>query len=202
MSTSNRRAAPLALSDRKAAIIAAVTPLLATRGAAVTSRDLAEAAGVAEGTLFRAFESKENLIHAVLENYLDADLLKERFAVIPDDAGIEDVVARILHILSDRVAGLFVIASAVERKDRGPHQNRHPHDKRAENLAKINTVIAERLERHASQLSVSPDKAAEFVRGIAFSAALPHARGVSDIASLSVDELTALALHGLKANTA
>lgn len=51
--------------DRKAAIVDAVLPLVAERGHDVTSRELAYAAGVAEGTLFRAFGDKTALVGAV-----------------------------------------------------------------------------------------------------------------------------------------
>src|SRR5690606_24835873 len=48
------RARPLAPEERREAILDAVLPLLRERGREVTSRELAEAAGVAEGTIFRA----------------------------------------------------------------------------------------------------------------------------------------------------
>lgn len=55
----------MAPEDRQAAIIDAVLPLVAERGHDVTSRELAQAAGVAEGTLFRAFGDKTALVGAV-----------------------------------------------------------------------------------------------------------------------------------------
>ncbi|PUB21505.1 TetR family transcriptional regulator [Promicromonospora sp. AC04] len=55
----------MAPEDRKAAIIDSVLPLVAERGNDVTSRELAQAAGVAEGTLFRAFGDKLELVGAV-----------------------------------------------------------------------------------------------------------------------------------------
>ena len=52
------RARPLPPDDRREAILEAIIPLLQERGRNVTSRELAEAAEVAEGTLFRAFGDK------------------------------------------------------------------------------------------------------------------------------------------------
>ncbi|ACZ30461.1 regulatory protein TetR [Xylanimonas cellulosilytica DSM 15894] len=60
-----RRAAPLAPDERRAAILDAVLPLVAERGHDVTTRELAAAAGVAEGTLFRVFPDKNALIGEV-----------------------------------------------------------------------------------------------------------------------------------------
>ncbi|MFD6142853.1 TetR/AcrR family transcriptional regulator [Promicromonospora sp. NPDC060271] len=65
MDNARRRAAPMAPEDRKAAIVDSVLPLVGERGADVTSRELAQAAGVAEGTLFRAFGDKTALVGAV-----------------------------------------------------------------------------------------------------------------------------------------
>ncbi|WP_284294607.1 TetR/AcrR family transcriptional regulator [Luteimicrobium album] len=56
------RAAPLPPDERRAAILRAVRPVLLERGVAATTRELAEAAGVAEGTLFRVFSDKLTLI--------------------------------------------------------------------------------------------------------------------------------------------
>ena len=55
----------MAPKHRKAAIVDSVLPLVAERGNDVTSRELAQAAGVAEGTLFRAFGDKTALVGAV-----------------------------------------------------------------------------------------------------------------------------------------
>ncbi|MCK0115894.1 MULTISPECIES: TetR/AcrR family transcriptional regulator [Isoptericola] len=59
------RAARMDPADRRAAIIDAVLPIVAERGVDVTSRELATAACVAEGTIFRAFGDKSSLLGAV-----------------------------------------------------------------------------------------------------------------------------------------
>lgn len=60
--TRTGRAGPLPPDERRAAILRAVRPVLLARGVAATTRELAEAAGVAEGTLFRVFDDKLSLI--------------------------------------------------------------------------------------------------------------------------------------------
>jgi len=53
------RAAPLSPDARRASIIAATLPVLRMRGREVTMSQIALAAGVSEGTLFRVFPDKK-----------------------------------------------------------------------------------------------------------------------------------------------
>ena len=71
MNSQKARARPLSPEDRRAAILDAVIPLLIDHGAAVTTAEMAEAAGIAEGTIFRVFPDKASLLHAAIERSLD-----------------------------------------------------------------------------------------------------------------------------------
>ncbi|WP_212824833.1 TetR/AcrR family transcriptional regulator [Catellatospora sp. TT07R-123] len=63
--------APLAPEERRTAIIAATLPLLRAEGLHVSTRRIAECAGVAEGTLFRVFPDKAALLAAALTQAFD-----------------------------------------------------------------------------------------------------------------------------------
>ena len=57
----SKRAAALPPDERRSMIVAATLPLLLEHGDRVTTRQIAEAAGIAEGTIFRAFADKDEM---------------------------------------------------------------------------------------------------------------------------------------------
>src|SRR3954465_7061413 len=65
------RAAPLSADERRDAIIDVVVPLLLQHGSEVTTRQIAEAAGIAEGTIFRVFPDKAALLMAAAEETMN-----------------------------------------------------------------------------------------------------------------------------------
>src|SRR4051794_14785952 len=71
MRPAGTRAAPLPPEMRRAAIIDAAIPLLRRHGPAITTKQIADAAGIAEGTLFRVFDDKDALIRATVDQVMD-----------------------------------------------------------------------------------------------------------------------------------
>src|ERR1700712_582186 len=65
------RAAPMPAQQRRAAIIDAALPLLRKHGEDVTTKAIADAAGIAEGTIFRVFPDKESLVTAAVARVFD-----------------------------------------------------------------------------------------------------------------------------------
>jgi len=101
------RAAALPPTERRAAIVAATTALIRERAAVPPTKAIAEAAGVAEGTVFRAFETKEELIAEVISAaFCPAPLLRQLQSVdgtLPLRERLVDVVT----ILQQRLATVF-----------------------------------------------------------------------------------------------
>lgn len=192
------RAAPLPLDERQAAIVRAVMPLLASRGRNVTSRELAEAAGVAEGTIFRAFDNKQRLVHAVMEAYLDPALLAARLDELQDDDTLDGFVRAVVAAFEERVAGAVAIMSAIDMHHRGgpPRDPRHHHE--GWNRGKeVVDVLERRLEPWAGSLSVAPRRAALFVGSVALTTALPRARRLLGDDELTADEVSRMILGGI-----
>jgi len=124
------RAKPLSTDDRRAMIIDAVIPLLMEHGRAVTTRQIADAADVAEGTIFRVFADKDALIDAAVNKFLDATAANRQLRAIDPELPLEAKVNDILFQLRGRMKGIFGIMNAVgmsgppalvelRRRDRG-----------------------------------------------------------------------------------
>src|SRR3954470_15848117 len=59
-----RRAPGMSVEARRAMIVHAVLPLLIEHGAGVTTSQIARAAGIGEGTIFRPFKNRTGLFNA------------------------------------------------------------------------------------------------------------------------------------------
>jgi AcrR family transcriptional regulator len=71
--SSRRRAPALTPEQRRETIVRAALPLVAERGSAVTTAEVARAAGIAEGTIFRVFADKNALLDACVAEALRPD---------------------------------------------------------------------------------------------------------------------------------
>lgn len=146
-------------------IVDAVIPLLMEHGRAVTTRQIADAADVAEGTIFRVFADKDALIDAAVDKFLDATAANRQLRAIDPELPLEAKVNDILFQLRSRMKGIFGIMSAVGMS--GP-LTRRPSAEDFED------VIAEVLRPDLERLQVPLHRIASFVRLVAFASAIPQ----------------------------
>jgi AcrR family transcriptional regulator len=184
------RAKPLSVDDRRSSIIDAVIPLLMQHGRSVTTRQIADAAEVAEGTIFRAFGDKDSLIEAAVMKYLDPGPLNASILAIDPELTLEQKVNDILFLLRNRMTGIFGIMNAAGMS--GPPPGRPRSDNFIELLE---TVLAPDLAR----LRVEPERVAQFIRLLAFASAIPSFNAGQEIPT---DELAALITNGIAGHPA
>lgn len=110
----SRRAAPLPPSERRQSIVAAAMPLVLERGSSVTSRDLAAAAGVSEGTLFKVFDDKDALIRSVVESAIDQQPFEQAVAAIDPSLDFREQLVEATTLIQRRVVGIWKLVSQVD----------------------------------------------------------------------------------------
>lgn len=182
---SRERARPLAPDDRREAILLAAVPLLREHGRDVSTRQIAEAAGVAEGTLFRAFGDKDTLIAAAIEKIFDHLPLLAALRGIDIDQPLDDKLEQVMAGLNAHfrnVVAAYVVLGLRER----PAQAARAAAERS-----LVDVLGTLLAPDAERLAVPVETVAEYVRLVAFASALPMASG------FSTDALTGLISRGI-----
>jgi AcrR family transcriptional regulator len=181
--TKTKRATALAPDERRAMIVAATLPLILEHGDRVTSKQIAEAAGIAEGTVFRAFADKDELIVAVLEAAIDPQPLEQALAGISRDLPFEATLEAAVVVMQQRVIDVWRIMSSVGT--RFHEQTRRPM---ADSDALVRIFAA-----RADQIRVEPIEAARLLRALTLSTTHPM---LAD-EPRSPEELVQLFLHGV-----
>lgn len=87
--------------ERRAAIAYATIPLLEQHGSQVSTRQIAVAAGVAEGTLFRAFDDKVELLAAAAERALDPTARVAEIDDLPPAPDLAAELVQVARVISD-----------------------------------------------------------------------------------------------------
>ena len=202
------RAAPLAPEERRRAIIAAVVPLLVAHGDDVTTRQIAEAAGIAEGTIFRVFPDKPALLRAAAQEAMNPADGRAQLAAALE--GVTDLRERVLittRRLEERAERVMRLMMALRRQwlAEAGHGSRHDHPKGppafvAEANEALHEMLTDVFEPHRAELAVEPERAALLLRTLVLGSRHPGARtgdrlDPTDIADALLDGVR---VHGVR----
>ncbi len=177
------RAPALPAEERRAAIVAAALPLLVDRGEMVTTHEIAAAAGIAEGTIFRVFRDKDELIGAVIEAALDPAPLERALEAIDCGGDFERELAAAVVILQQRVVDVWRLVSSVGTRF---------HERARRPTADIGALVA-LFRRHRARLRVDPVVAARLLRALTLS--VTHPMLAAD--PMRPEDMLPLFLHGV-----
>ncbi len=175
-------------------------PLVREHGSDVTTKAIAEAAGIAEGTIFRVFKDKEELLTAVVERAFDTGRLERQLAAIDPALPLEVRALTATRLLQRRLEGVWQLMAAM-RMGAPPAPTTRAHPATRTTLAatpsgtsgSCSTSLAS-SSRTPSELSCTPEQAARLLRLITFSGSHPL---ISHGQPLTAEEIVDLLLHGI-----
>ena len=168
--TARRRARPLPPAQRRAALVAATLSLIREHGADVSTRQIAEAADVAEGTIFRVFPDKAALIDAAVDAAFDPASVVARLGEIDLSLPLPERMTRAVRLLQDRVGDVVALLTALRgRHHHGGEQHGHP---RKQNDA-VDRAVAKLIEPDRAELRVPPAEVVRLLRLLVVASAMP-----------------------------
>ncbi|MFI6791414.1 TetR/AcrR family transcriptional regulator [Nonomuraea sp. NPDC050383] len=150
----------MAPEDRRAALIAATLPLLREYGTAVSTRQIAEAAGVAEGTIFGVFPDKASLLRAALMSAFDPQPAVDALAAIGTQVELR---ARLLAAVTKLRTGMSANANLIAAPKELMSEDAEFRERMFGGRQRIAAALAALMEPDRDRLRRSPEATAHLL---------------------------------------
>ena len=191
----------MSAEDRRAMIVHAVLPLLIEHGANVTSSQIARAAGIGEGTIFRAFKDKDELFDACTAEALRPDHVLDAIAEIPVDQPLADRLVEAAEALGAHLERMGALMGALHASGRVKHRDPEQRLKdqrgswkggRRESMAVIRGAMVELFTPEKDRLRLPPEQLAALFLTLLYGGR----RLASDVEAPTTRQVVDFFLHG------
>jgi AcrR family transcriptional regulator len=159
MENRRRRVPAMAPEERRAALIEATIPLLHEHGLEVSTRQIASAAGVAEGTIFGVFESKSQLVVCSVVKALDPQPTLDALAAIDRTIPLFDRVVAAAELIHGRFVEMAPLMHAARKMIFLGEQDPESKARMIASRASLATAVADVFAPDAAVLRVTPSRA-------------------------------------------
>ena len=191
-------------------IVRAALGIIRDRGTMPTTREIADAAGVAEGTIFRAFDTKERLVEAVVDEAFCPAPIAVQMRAIDVALPLRTRLVALVTVLQDRFTEIFGVMGALGMTAPPAHFEEHrgcrpdtghvpleEQDHSAESdWGPAGSRLQAFVDPDADQLTCTPAELVRYIRLLTFSASHPE---IADGATLSPETIVDLLLDGVLA---
>lgn len=193
------RATALPPEERRAQILAAADPLLRQFGRNVSTRQIAQAAEVAEGTIFRVFDNKADLINQTVVRSMSAERTVEQMQRIDTELELEDKLVQITMVLQQRLRETFDLLHSL-----GPPVDATDEDRKkfgqymTEQNQLLTASVARLIDSDQDKLLLTTDQTVQLLATVTLTVSHPMIARTQGVSHLSDDPeaLVDLILHG------
>jgi len=186
------RARPLSPEERREKLVDVTLSLLREHGRAVTTRQIAAAAGVAEGTIFRVVESKEELVELAITRAFEPGALIDRIEEIDPDQPLHARLVQLASILQQRFRATFELMKKVGMVRPADHV--HDSPEAVELREYVHALLEGVIGPDRTRLRVPARDFVHRLRLLTFAGSHPH---ITDGQLLTPEEIVDTLLHGL-----
>ncbi len=179
-------------TDRREVLVDVTLRLLREHGRDITTKQIAEAAGVAEGTIFRVVETKDELVGAAMARAFEPGDLVARIEEIDADLPFEARLLALVSILQQRFLATFSLMQKVGLV-RPPD---HVHDSPAavEWRERLRLLVHGVVGADRDRLACPVDEFVHVLRLLTFAGSHEH---IADGQLLTPEQIVTTVLHGL-----
>lgn len=170
--------------------MAATERLIVARGGDVSTAEIAEAAGIAQGTIFRVFPTKESIIDAIFADAFDRAAVRTELGGLEPVADLAERMRQIVAVLLRRNRRIVSLFNALGAR-RPPNMGEAGHRARWEQSL---ADIAALLEPDRAQLRMAPPEAARLLQSLVIALSGPL---ISQRPDYSPEAIVDLVLNGI-----
>ncbi|WP_163512868.1 TetR/AcrR family transcriptional regulator [Fodinicola acaciae] len=196
-----RRAPAMSVEDRRAAIVKAALPLVMEHGANVTTKQVAQVAGIAEGTVFRAFADKDELIRVCVVEAFRMDEAVDRIRQTGADVPLDDRLRTAATILYEQMSRIGVLMQALAASGydmRKQYDSKDDQDGPHKFFVNVTEAVGDLIAYDQDRLTIPASHAAQLFLSLIFGIRTRYGATTTTDAENAAyfDEITRILLHG------